>query len=65
VQTLRVDDLRFKAHDILYALDGDGDGIDDVAARGLTEAAGGSVVMRMVPPNRLQRLASGFAWESR
>lgn len=65
VQTLRVDDLRFKAHDILYALDGDGDGIDDIAARGLTEAAGGSVVMRMVPPNRLQRLASGFAWESR
>jgi hypothetical protein len=65
VQTLRVDDYRFKAHDLLYALDGDGDGIDDIAARGLTEAAGGSVVMRMVPPNRLQRLASGFAWESR
>ncbi|HWZ60444.1 MAG TPA: hypothetical protein VNW46_15800 [Gemmatimonadaceae bacterium] len=65
VQTLRVDDLRFKAHDLLYAMDGDGDGVDDIAARGLTEAAGGTVVMRMVPPNRLQRLASGFAWESR
>ena len=65
VQTLRVDDLRFKAHDLLYALDGDGDGIDDIAARGLTEAAGGTVVMRTVPPNRLQRLTSGFAWESR
>jgi hypothetical protein len=65
VQTLRVDDLRFKAHDLLYALDGDGDGTDDIAARGLTQAAGGTVVMRMVAPNRLQRLASGFAWESR
>jgi hypothetical protein len=65
VQTLRVDDYRFKAHDLLYAMDGDGDGIDDIAARGLTQAAGGTVVMRMVPPNRLQRLASGFAWESR
>jgi hypothetical protein len=65
VQTLRVDDFRFKAHDLLYAFDGDGDGTDDIAARGLTEAAGGTVVMRMVAPNRLQRLASGFAWESR
>jgi hypothetical protein len=65
VQTLKVDDYRFKAHDLLYAFDADGDGIDDIAARGLTEAAGGSVVMRMVLPNKLQRLASGFAWESR
>jgi hypothetical protein len=65
VQTLRVDDYRFKAHDLLYAFDADGDGIDDIAARGLTEAAGGTVVLRTVPPNRLQRLASGFAWESR
>jgi hypothetical protein len=65
VQTLRVEDYRFKGHDLLYAMDGDGEGIDGIAARGLTEAAGGTVVLRMVPPNRVQRVASGFAWESR
>jgi len=65
VQTLRVDDLRFKGHDLLSALDGDEDGVDEIAARGLAQAMGGTVVLHLVAPTRLQRLAGGFAWESR
>jgi hypothetical protein len=65
VQALRVDDLRFKGHDLLSALDGDEDGTDDLAARGLAQAMGGTVVLHFVAPTRLQRLAGGFAWESR
>jgi hypothetical protein len=65
VTPLRVDDYRFKGHDFLAALDADGDGVDDIAARGLTDFAGGTVVLKLAAGNRLQRLVSGFAWESR
>jgi hypothetical protein len=66
VTPLRVADLRFKAHDLIAAYDADGDGIDDVAARGLGEASGGTVVLRFDPTaKKFLRLASGFAWESR
>ncbi len=65
VTALRVDDYRFKGHDFLAALDADGNGTDDIAARGLTDFAGGTVILSLTPDNRLQRLASGFAWESR
>lgn len=61
---LVVRDFRFKAHDALRAFDADGDGIDDVAALGVSRAAGGTVVLRLDPSTkRLERLAGGFAWE--
>jgi hypothetical protein len=65
VTPLRVNDLRFHAHDALYAFDADGDGFDELATRGLTDYAGALVVLRLTPAHRLERFTSGFAWESR
>ena len=65
VTTLRVSDLRFKGHDLLMALDADGDGLDDLATRGFAEASGGITILKLTDKNRLQRLANGFAWEAR
>ena len=66
VAPLRVHDYRFKAHDALYSFDSDGDGIDDLAARGLGERSGATVVLRIDPKaKRAERIAGGFAWESR
>lgn len=64
VSNLRIDDYRFRGHDLLGAFNVNGDGIDDLAVRGYTSFAGGLAVMIMGPGNHLQRLASGFAWES-
>ena len=61
---LRVDDYRFRGHDLLVAFNANGDGIDDLAVRGYAPFAGGLAVMLLGPGNHLQRLASGFAWES-
>lgn len=59
-----VDDLRFKAHDLLHAVDVDGDGVDDVAAIGRTHRAGGTTLLRYDRERkRLVRLAAGFVWE--
>ncbi|HET7459281.1 MAG TPA: hypothetical protein VFJ74_16645 [Gemmatimonadaceae bacterium] len=66
VTPLRVADLRFKAHDLIAAYDADGDGVDDLAAKGVGEATGATVVLRFEPKTKkFLRLASGFAWESR
>jgi hypothetical protein len=63
---LRVGDYRFKAHDPIGAFDADGDGVDDLAARGLGEATGATVILKFTPDEkRFDRLASGFAWETR
>jgi hypothetical protein len=68
---LRLRDYRFRGHEALYALDGDGDGIDDLATRGYGPMLGGMSVLRLVDgrtpkePRRLERMATGFAWESR
>jgi len=67
----RLRDYRFRGHEALYALDGDGDGIDDLATRGYGPFLGGTSVLRIVDgrtpkdPRRLERMATGFAWESR
>lgn len=58
-----VRDLRFRAHEVLHALDADGDGIDDVAARAWTPRGGGTVILKLALPDRLERLSAGFAWE--
>ncbi len=63
---IAVDDLRFKVHDLLHALDADGDGVDDVATVARTERAGGTTILRYDPTKRrLVRLAAGFVWEDR
>ena len=68
---LRLRDYRFRAHEAIYALDGDGDGIDDLATKGYGPFLGGTSVLRVVDgktpkePRRLERMATGFAWESR
>jgi hypothetical protein len=64
-------DYRFRGHEAIYALDGDGDGIDDLATRGYGPNQGGTSVLRIVDgrtpkePRRLERMATGFAWETR
>jgi hypothetical protein len=65
VSPLRVEDLRFRAHELLTALDADGDGVDDLATRAVAERSGAISILRLVDGRRLVRLASGFAWESR
>lgn len=64
VTPLAVLDPRFRAHVALHALDADGDGIDDIAMRGRAERMGATVVLRYnFEEKRLERLATGFAWE--
>jgi hypothetical protein len=61
---IRFFDLRFHAHDPLYVFDADGDGIDDLAARGYGDRSGGLTIVRLdLASRRFLRLASGFAWE--
>ncbi|HEY7235121.1 MAG TPA: hypothetical protein VH539_13290 [Gemmatimonadaceae bacterium] len=64
VVPVRVVDLRFHAHDPLYVFDADGDGIDDLAARGHGDRSGGLTIMRLdLATRRFVRFVSGFAWE--
>jgi hypothetical protein len=61
---LKFADLRFHAHDPLYVFDADGDGIDDLAARGHGDRSGGLTILRLdLAARRFVRLVSGFAWE--
>lgn len=61
---VRFVDFRFHAHDPLYVFDADGDGIDDLAARGHGDRSGGLTIMRLdLATKRFVRLVSGFAWE--
>jgi hypothetical protein len=61
---VRVSDLRFHVHEPLFAFDADGDGVDDLAARGFGDRSGGLTIVRLdTASRRLVRLASGFAWE--
>ena len=66
VRAVPVEDFRLKVHDLLHALDADGDGLDDLAAIGRTERGGGTSILRYDrAARRFTRLASGFAWEDR
>jgi hypothetical protein len=61
---MRFVDFRFHAHDPLYVFDADGDGVDDLAARGHGDRSGGLTIMRLdITARRFVRLVSGFAWE--
>jgi hypothetical protein len=65
VTPVRVNDLRFKVHEPLSVLDEDGDGIDDIAARGRAPRIGGTVILRLDPvKKRLDYVDGGFAWET-
>ena len=64
VTAIRVNDFRFRAHDLLLAFDADGDGIDDLATRATTERAGATTVLVLdLKAKKLTRLTTGFAWE--
>jgi hypothetical protein len=66
VSTARLRDLRLHAHELPVALDADGDGVDELAVRGLATRMGALSVLRLDPSTRrFSRLASGFAWEAR
>jgi len=66
VASARLRDLRLRTHESLVAFDADGDGIDELAARGLAPRMGAQSVLKLDPTTRrFSRFASGFAWESR
>ena len=66
VQTARLRDLRLRAHESLLAFDADGDGVDELSARGLATRMGAQSIMKLDPATRrFARFASGFAWETR
>jgi len=65
VAPLRLVASRWRAHEVTYALDADGDGTDDLAVRGSSERAGGVVILKLIDGNRLEKLAGGFNWETR
>jgi hypothetical protein len=56
---------RWRAHEIISAFDADGDGTDDLAVKGSSDRAGGTVIFKLVDGNRLEKLAGGFNWETR
>lgn len=66
VASARLRDLRLRTHESLVAFDADGDGVDELAARGLAPRMGAQSVLKLDPTTRrFSRFASGFAWESR
>ena len=62
----RLRDLRLRTHESLVAFDADGDGVDELAARGLAPRMGAQSVLKLdAATRRFSRFASGFAWEVR
>jgi hypothetical protein len=65
VRPIRLVGSRWRAHEAIYAFDADGDGADDLAVRGSSDRAGGTVIFKLVDGSRLEKLTGGFNWESR
>jgi len=62
--SVRVNDYRFRAHELVAAFDADGDGIDDFVTRSTTQRAGGTSILTLdFKARRANRLSSGFVWE--
>ncbi len=62
--SVRVNDFRFRSHDLLAAFDADGDGIDDFVTRATTKGAGGTSILTLdFKARRANRLSTGFVWE--
>jgi hypothetical protein len=64
VRPLRVVGSRWRAHELIYAFDADGDGFDDIAVKGSSDQAGGTIIFKLVE-GRLEKLTGGFNWETR
>jgi hypothetical protein len=59
-------DFRFKGHELLSAVDADGDGVMDLVTRAVAEASGGTTILRYDrTAKRFERLVAGFQWEQR
>jgi hypothetical protein len=65
ITPMRLGPSRWRAHEAIFALDGDGDGVDDLAVKGSSDRAGGMVILKLVNGNRLEKLTGGFNWETR
>jgi hypothetical protein len=65
VSPVRIVGSRWRAHETIAAFDADGDGTDDLAVKGSSDRAGGTVIFRLVDGTRLEKLAGGFNWETR
>ncbi len=61
---VRMNDYRFRAHELLAALDANGDGVDDFVTRALAQRAGGTTMLVLdAKARRATRLSAGFVWE--
>lgn len=61
---LRISDFRFRAHDLIHAVDANGDGIDDLATKASTEHAGATTLLTIdLKVRKASRFTAGFAWE--
>ena len=65
ISPVRIVGSRWRAHELVSAFDADGDGRDDLAVKGSSDRAGGTVIFRLVEGPRLEKLAVGFNWETR
>ena len=65
IMPLRIVGSRWRAHEAIYAFDADGDGTDDLATRGISDRAGGTIVFKLIDRSRLEKLTGGFNWETR
>jgi hypothetical protein len=65
ITPVRIVGSRWRAHEAISAFDADGDAQDDLAVRGSSDRAGGTVIFKLVNGARLEKLAGGFNWETR
>jgi hypothetical protein len=65
ISPLRILGSRWRAHEAISAFDADGDGRDDLAMKGSSDRAGGTVIFKLGAANRLEKLSGGFNWETR